>query len=48
MSREAPYGVILSGTMGTDVSSVCTFLRILSGVGSKYDSNGVDDHSPER
>jgi hypothetical protein len=48
VSREAPRGVILSGTAGTDVSSLCTFLKILSGVGPEYDSDEANGYSPGR
>ena len=42
MSREAPWNTILSGTMGADVPSLRTFLEILLGNGSEYDSDDID------
>jgi hypothetical protein len=41
-------GTILSGIAGIDISSLCTFLKILSGNGPKYDSNGVYYYSSSR
>jgi hypothetical protein len=46
ISREAPQSAILSGASGTDVPSLCTFLKILSGSDSKYDSDDVDYNAP--
>jgi hypothetical protein len=48
VSREEPRGVVLSSTVGTDVSSLCTFLKILSGVGPEYDSDEANCYSPGR
>jgi hypothetical protein len=48
ISREASQSAILSGVAGTDVSSLCTFLEILSGSDSKYDSDDVDYSAPPR
>jgi hypothetical protein len=41
-------GTILSGAAGIDISSLRTFLKILSRNGPEYDSNGVDYYSPSR
>lgn len=45
ISQEASRGVILSGTAGTDVSSLHNFLKVLSGY-ALYDSNDASYFSP--
>jgi hypothetical protein len=48
ISHEAPQRTILFGAMGIDVPSLRTFLEILSGNGSEYDSNDIDYNDPPR
>jgi hypothetical protein len=48
ISREASRSAILSGTVGTDVPLLCTFLEILSGNGLEYDSDDIDYNAPPR
>ena len=43
---EAPWSAILSGTAGTDVHLLCTFLEILLGDGLEYDSDDIDYNAP--
>ena len=42
IGHEAPWSAIPSGGVGTDVPSLCTFLKILSGNGLEYDSDDID------
>jgi hypothetical protein len=46
ISHEAPRSAILSDAAGTDVPLLRTFLDILSGNRSKYDSDDIDYCSP--
>jgi hypothetical protein len=46
ISREAPRSTILSSAAGTDVLSLRTFLEILLGSDSEYDSDDVDYSAP--
>jgi hypothetical protein len=46
ISREAPRSPILSGTAGTDVLLLHTFLEILLGNDSEYDSDDIDYNAP--
>ena len=48
ISREVPQSIILSGVVGTDVPSLCAFLRILLGNGLEYDSDDIDYSTPPR
>ena len=41
-----PWSAILSGVAGTDVPSLCTFLKILLGNGLEYDSDDIDCYAP--
>ena len=47
-SREAPRSNILSSMVGIDIPLLRTFLDILSGDGSEYDSNDIDYNAPPR
>ena len=42
ISHEVPRSAILSGATGTDISSLHTFLEILSGSDSEYHSDDID------
>jgi hypothetical protein len=42
ISCEAPWNTILSSEVGTDIPSLCAFLKILSGNGLEYDSDDVN------
>ena len=42
ISREAPRSAILSGTAGTNVPSLHTFLEMLSRNDLEYDSDDID------
>lgn len=46
VSQEASRSIVLSGTAGIDVPSLSNFLEILSGYGSKYDSDDTSYYSP--
>ena len=46
--RKVPQSIILSGVVGTDVSSLRTFLEVLSGNGQEYDSDDIDYNAPPR
>ena len=43
-----PRSAILSGAPGTDVPSLCTFLEILSGNDSEYNSDDIDCYAVPR
>ena len=43
--REVPWSAILFGTAWTNVPSLRTFLEILLGNDSKYDSNDIDHYT---
>ena len=42
ISHEALWSTILSGAAGTDIPSLRTFLTILLGNGSEYNSDDID------
>jgi hypothetical protein len=46
ISREVPRSPILSDAVGTDVLSLHTFLEILLGNDSEYDSDDIDYNAP--
>ena len=48
ISHEAPHSAILSSMVGIDIPLLRTFLDILSGDGSEYDSNDIDYNTPPR
>jgi hypothetical protein len=37
-----PWSTIITGAIGVDVPSLCTFLKILLGNGPEYDSDDID------
>ena len=48
ISHEAPRSTILSSVIGTDVPSLRTFLKILSGNDLEYDFDDIDCYAPPR
>ena len=48
ISHEAPRSTILSSVIGTDVPSLRTFLKILSGNDLEYDFDDIDCYALPR
>jgi hypothetical protein len=48
ISHDVPRSAILSSTAGADISSLRTFLEILSGNNLEYDSDDIDCYTPSR
>jgi hypothetical protein len=46
ISRKVLQSAILSSMVGTDILSLRTFLKVLLGNDSEYDSNDIGYHAP--